>query len=119
MAMAEILDQILKRLVPLLGELGSTPQPLLGGITNRNYRVTLGGGDYVVRVTSPDTVFLEIDRAAEHAAALSAARLGVGPEVAAFLAAEESLVTRFIPGHPISPEELRDSGTPRDSAVRA
>ncbi|MGH7514603.1 MAG: phosphotransferase [Gemmatimonadales bacterium] len=109
--MAEILDPILERLVPLLGELGSAPQPLLGGITNRNYRVTLGGGDYVVRVTSPDTVFLEIDRAAEHAAALSAARLGVGPEVAAFLADQESLVTRFIPGRPISPEELRDSGT--------
>jgi aminoglycoside phosphotransferase (APT) family kinase protein len=90
--MAELLDPILERLVPLLGELEGAPQPLPGGITNRNYRVTLGGGDYVVRVTSPDTVFLEIDRVAEHAAALSAARLGVGPEVAAFLAAQESLV---------------------------
>jgi thiamine kinase-like enzyme len=109
--MADVLDPILERLVPLLGELGGAPQPLDGGITNRNYRVTLGGGDYVVRVTSPDTVFLEIDRVAEHAAALSAARLGVGPEVAAFLAAQQSLVTRFIPGRPISPEELRDSGT--------
>ena len=109
--MAELPDPILERLVSLLGELGGVPQPLDGGITNRNYRVTLGGGDYVVRVTSPDTVFLEIDRAAEHAAALSAARLGVGPEVAAFLVAHQSLVTRFIPGRPVSPEELRDSGT--------
>lgn len=109
--MAEILEQILERLVPLLGELGRPPQPLHGGITNRNYRVTLGGRDYVVRVTTPDTAFLGIDRAAEHAAALSAARLGVGPEVAAFLPAQESLVTHFIRGRPIAPDELRDSAT--------
>ena len=106
--MAESLDAILERLVPLLGDLTSEPEALAGGITNQNYRVSLGGADYVVRVTSPDTVFLEIDRAAEHAAALAAARLGVGPDVAAFLAAQESLVTHFIPGRAISPNELRD-----------
>ena len=90
--------------MPLLGDLTSEPEALAGGITNQNYRVSLGGADYVVRVTSPDTVFLEIDRAAEHAAALAAARLGVGPDVAAFLAAQESLVTHFIPGRAISPK---------------
>ena len=109
--MVESLDPILERLVPLLGALEDEPQQLPGGITNRNYRVTLGGADYVVRVTSPETALLEIDRAAEHAASLAAARLGVGPEVAAFLAAEASLVTRFIPGRRIAPEELRDPGT--------
>jgi thiamine kinase-like enzyme len=109
--MAEFLDPILERLVPLLGELAGPPEPLCGGITNRNYRVTLGGEDYVLRVPSPDTVFLEIDRASEHAAAVAAAKLGVGPEVAAFLVGHESLVTRFIPGRPISPEELRDPAT--------
>jgi thiamine kinase-like enzyme len=109
--MAELLDSILERLAPLLGALTGVPQPLDGGITNRNYRVTLGGEDYVVRVTSPDSAFLEIDRAAEHAAALSAARLGVGPEVAAFLVGYQSLVTRFIAGRPIFPEHLRDSNT--------
>ena len=109
--MVEPLDPILVRLVPLLGELQGEPQSLPGGITNRNYRVSLGSGDYVLRVTSPDTAFLEIDRWAEYAAARSAGRLGVGPEVVAFLAGEESLVTRFIPGRPISPEEMRDPGT--------
>src|SRR5262249_55154261 len=99
----------LERLVPLLGVPAGAPQPLHGGITNRNYRVTLGGCDYVVRVTSPDTVFLEIDRRAEHAAALAAAQVGVGPEVAAFLPDQQSLVTRFIPGRPIAREELRES----------
>jgi thiamine kinase-like enzyme len=62
-------------------------------------------------VSSPDRVFLAIDRAAVLAAALAAARLGVGPEVAAFLPAQESLVTHFIRGRPMSPEELRDSDT--------
>ena len=109
--MAEPLGPLLERLVARLGALDGEPQPLPGGITNRNYRVTLGGSDYVVRVTSPETTLLEIDRAAEHEASLVAARLGIGPEVAAFLAADASLVTRFIPGRRIAPEELRDPDT--------
>src|SRR5262249_22930714 len=44
-------------------------------------------------------------------AVLWAARLGGGPEGAAFLVSQQSLVTRFIPGRPIPPEELRDPAT--------
>lgn len=109
--MTAALDALLARLRPELGAPEGAPEVLSGGITNRNYRVRLGGADYVVRVTSPESAVLGIDRAAEHAAGLTAARLGVGPEVAAFFADAGCLVTRFIPGRPIPPEELREPET--------
>lgn len=101
------LDALLARLRPMLGESAGAPETLGGGITNHNFKVRLGGSDYVVRVTSPDSAHLLIDRQAEHAASLAAARVGVGPEVSAFLPDEACLVTRFITGRPIPPEELR------------
>jgi thiamine kinase-like enzyme len=45
-----------------------------------------------------------------------AARLGIGPEVVAFLEPEGYLVTRFIEGRPIPPEEMRRPGTIRRAA---
>ena len=105
--MADALATLLARLTPQLGAPHGAPEPLGGGITNHNYRVRMGDGDYVVRVTDPEAAFLGIDRAAEHVASLQAARLGIGPDVAAFLADVGCLVTRFIPGRPIPPEELR------------
>jgi len=96
------------RLAALLGEPAGAAEELGGGITNRNYRVRLGGVDYVVRVTSPDSSLLGIDRRCEHAAAMSAAALGVGPRVAAFLEDAGCLVTEFLTGRPLPPEELCD-----------
>ena len=96
------------RLIALLGECSGDAEELAGGITNRNYRVRLGGADYVVRVTSPESSLLGIDRRGEHAAALVAAGLDVGPRVAAFLEDAGCLVTEFLPGLPLPPEELRD-----------
>jgi thiamine kinase-like enzyme len=72
--------------------------PLGGGITNRNFRVDVGGESFVLRIGGKNTELLGIDRAAEHAASLSAARLGVGPEVLAFVEPEGYLVTRYVEG---------------------
>jgi thiamine kinase-like enzyme len=101
---------VLDRLVGLLGERSGDAEELGGGITNRNFRVRLGGGDYVVRITSPESALLGIDRRAEHAAATTAAALGVAPRVAAFLEDAGCLVTEFLPGRPLPPEELREPG---------
>ena len=109
--MTDRLARLLERLGPVLGEAGGAPELLGGGITNHNYKVRFGRGDYVVRITNPESGALLIDRAAEHAAAISAARLGVGAEVAAWLPDEGCLVTAFIAGRPIPPEELRQPGT--------
>jgi thiamine kinase-like enzyme len=82
-------------------------EPLGGGITNRNFKVDVGGESFVLRIGGKDTDLLGIDRSAEHAASLVAAAAGIGPEVVAFLEPEGYLVTRFLEGRPIPPEEMR------------
>jgi thiamine kinase-like enzyme len=79
-----------------------------GGITNRNFKVAVDGGTYVLRVGGKDTELLGIDRRAEHEASLAAAAVGVGPEVVAFVEPEGYLVTRFIEGDVVVPEALRE-----------
>jgi thiamine kinase-like enzyme len=88
--------------------------PLSGGITNRNFLVTprkRDGSDapdrYVLRLAGNDTHLLGISREIEHAATVAAAGVGVGPEVVAFLRPEGYLVTRFIDGRPIPPDDMR------------
>jgi thiamine kinase-like enzyme len=98
----------LAALEPMIGRAESEPEPLDGGITNRNFHVRIGGHDVVVRLPGKDTELLGIDRVAEQEATKSAARAGVGPEVVAFLAAPPCLVTSFIPGRGLTAEELRE-----------
>jgi thiamine kinase-like enzyme len=82
---------------------------LSGGITNRNYLITIPGETerYVIRLAGNDTHLLGISREVEHAATVAAAGVGVGPEVVAFIRPEGYLVTRFIEGRPVSLEEVR------------
>jgi thiamine kinase-like enzyme len=88
------LEELVDRLGDQLGPATAPPQPLSGGITNRNYRVRFGERDYVVRVHGKDTELLGIDRNAERIANRAAARLGIAPAVAA--AGEDCLVTEFL-----------------------
>ena len=111
--MAE-LSEIVERLAIELGPVAGVPEPLDGGITNRNYRVVFGERVCVVRLPGRDTGLLGIDRAAERIAGASAAALGIAP--ALLHAAPDCLVTEFLPGAPIDGDRLR--GAP-DSAVRA
>jgi len=67
-----------------------------GGITNRNFKVVVGGEAFVLRIGGKDTSLLGIDRDHEYEAALSAARLGIGPEVVQY--AQGCLVTRYVDG---------------------
>jgi thiamine kinase-like enzyme len=91
---------------------------LSGGITNRNYKVDVGGAAYVVRMGGQNTSLLGIDRVTEHAASLRAAEIGVGPEVETFIEPEGWLVTRFIQGRSVPPEEIRrPDGIRRVAAV--
>ena len=100
------LNDILQRLESSLGPLTGEPAALDGGITNRNFRVTLGGTEYVIRQPGKDTELLGINREAERLANDAAARLGIAPAVAAAL--EDCLVTQFIACRPLSAQELAD-----------
>jgi thiamine kinase-like enzyme len=107
---ADELIQIVQKLTPELGEAEGEPRPLEGGITNRNYLVTLGGKGYVVRMPGKDTDLLGIDREGERQANERAAELGLAPPVVAMLIDPPCLVTEFIEGTEMSEEDLRDPG---------
>ncbi len=79
-----------------------------GGITNRNWRVETGGQTFVLRVAGEKTALLGIDRHCEHAASLVAAALDVGAEVVAWLPEQKALVTRFLDGRVLAPQDAAD-----------
>ena len=79
-----------------------------GGITNRNFKVSVDDGVYVLRIGGNDTELLGIDRRAEYEASLAAAAVGVGPDVVGFIEPEGYLVTRFIEGMVVVPEAMRE-----------
>jgi thiamine kinase-like enzyme len=92
-------------------------EPLGGGITNRNFKVTLlDGAQVVLRVGGKDTELLGIDRDNEYAAARAAAEAGLAPEVVAFVEPEGYLVTRFVDGGPVPVEDVRRLATLREIA---
>ena len=101
------LTEVIARLAALLGPRVGSVRPLDGGITNRNFRVMFGDNDYVVRLPGKDTNLLGIDREAECIANERAAELGLAPKVAAKLEDPACLVTCFVEGHEMAPEELR------------
>jgi thiamine kinase-like enzyme len=105
------LVRIVQTLEPLLGEAEGEARPLEGGITNRNYLVTLGGNRYVIRVPGKDTSLLGIDRSAEREANENAAAVGVAPKVAAQLDDPPCLVTEFITCTEMTAEDLREHDT--------
>ena len=82
----------------------------LGGLTNRNYRVTAGQDLYVLRIPGDGTSEY-IDRKAEEPNARVAAAAGVNAEVLYFDTANGVQVTRFIPGAAtMNAERFKDLG---------
>jgi len=100
------LTEVIARLAALLGPRVGGVRPLDGGITNRNFRVMFGDNDYVVRLPGKDTNLLGIDRDAECIANEEAAKLGLAPKVAAKLEDPPCLVTCFVEGREMTPEDL-------------
>jgi len=79
-------------------------EPLIGGMTNRNYVVTdASAGRFVVRVGS-DIPEHGVMRFNELAAARAAHAAGISPEVV--FAVEGMLVSRFIKSHTLTPEDV-------------
>ena len=82
-------------------------EPLAGGLTNTNYKVTTPAGCYVVRISGKDTGLLAIDRENEAHNTIAAAETGVGAPVVAALPEHDALVLEFLPGEVMSAEKLR------------
>ncbi len=111
----ELLDHLTDALqrVPETADRDLSLTPLSGGITNRNFLITVAGEAhrYVIRLAGNDTHLLGISREVEHAATVAAAGVGVGPEVVAYIRPEGYLVTRFIIGTAVSLEAVHQPQT--------
>jgi thiamine kinase-like enzyme len=105
--MALTLEEAIARVPYWIGASELKATPLDGGITNNNFRIDIGGDSFVLRITGADTELLGINRNYEYAANLVAGKLGIAPEVYYFIQPEGYLVTRFINGRAIPPEEIR------------
>lgn len=93
--------------VPFLAEAKNLKTlPLTGGITNLNYKIEADGKEYVLRITGADTDKLGIKRDVEYAANKAAGQLGIAPEVMYFIEPEGYLLTRFVKGKHIPPQEI-------------
>ena len=102
--------------VPLFGNVrreGIEIERLGGALTNVAYKVTTGGGTYVLRLAGEGTPDY-IDRSAEEHNARVAAAAGVGAEVVYFDAKDGTMVTRFVKGATVNPWEgsIPDPGAP-------
>ena len=113
----ELYDELVGAMqrVPELAGRQLTLTAISGGITNRNYLVSVEGtaDRWVIRLAGNDTHLLGISREVEHAATVAAAGVGVGPEVAAFIRPEGYLVTRFIVGSPVTSDAVHRPETIR------
>jgi thiamine kinase-like enzyme len=112
---ARLLEDVMEDLTVRLGPLDGAVRVLPGGLTNTNFRVRMGEGDYVLRLPGAGAELLGIDRQAERVASEAAAQDGVGPEVVTV--SRGCLVTRFIDGRALDPEDLRDPGMVHDVAI--
>jgi thiamine kinase-like enzyme len=82
-----------------------------GGITNRNFRVFADGKSYFVRLAGQETAALGINRDHEKRTVECAAEVGVGPRVIAYFPEHGCLVTEWLEGPLVPPEDLKKPET--------
>jgi thiamine kinase-like enzyme len=82
---------------------------LVGGLTNRNYRVSASGKDYVARFSDAKSALLAIDRDAEADNSRIAASVGVGPEVVEYAPDRNVLVVKWLDARTLTEHELDDA----------
>jgi thiamine kinase-like enzyme len=104
--MALTLEEAIARVPQWAGATDLKTSPLGGGITNKNYRIEVGEEVFVLRIAGANTELLGIDRKNEYAANKAAGELGIAAEVVYFIEPEGYLVTRFVAGRPLPPEEI-------------
>lgn len=87
-------------------------QHLSGGLTNTNYKVTVDGTPFFIRVPGEGTELLAIDRNNEHHSARVAAQAGIGPKVLHHLPEYDVMILEFLNGKTMSKDSLNESGMP-------
>ena len=100
------LSPILQRIPQLASVQPTEIKELTGGITNRNFKITVDGESFVLRLGGNETTYLGIDRKNEYECSLLASKVGIAPEPTAFLEPEGYILARFISGKGIPAEEI-------------
>ena len=100
------IEQILQRIPNLAAKDSPVITELTGGITNKNYKITLAGESFVLRMGGNETKYLGIDREVEYECSRLAAQVGIAPEPIAFIAPEGYILARFISGQGIPADEI-------------
>lgn len=103
-------DTVSSRLaaVPLFAGREIDAVPLLGGLTNQNFRVHVDGRDYVARLSNPSGALLAIDRRAEYENSVAAAASGAAPAVAGYAPDAGVLVVEWVAGRTLTDDDVRD-----------
>jgi len=83
---------------------------LVGGLTNRNFKVTTSEHAYVVRISDPGSGALDIDRDNEYRNSIVAAASGVGAPVVDYLPDDSTLVIGFIEGRTLADDDFAAPG---------
>ncbi len=92
-------------------------QPMTGGLTNSNYKVTVDGAPFFVRVPGEGTELLAIDRNNEYFNTDTAAATGVGPKVLYYLPDLQVMVLEYLEGTTMSNALLNATGMPANIAT--
>lgn len=91
-------------------------QSLSGGLTNTNYKITVNGELFFVRVPGASTELLAIDRNNEHHNTRAAAEAGVAPKVLYHFPEHNAMVLEFLDGTTMSKDSLNEPGMPSQMA---
>lgn len=83
------------------------PEPLEGGITNTNFKVSDRGEMFVVRI-GDDIPIHQVMRFNEQAAGRAAFKAGLSPEIVH--SEPGAIVMRFVEGHTLAAEDVRGEG---------
>ena len=102
------IQEILQRVPGFASKENLTIKELTGGITNKNYKITVDEESFVLRLGGNETKYLGIDRKVEYDCSRLAAQIGVAPEPIAFIEPEGFILARFISGRGIPAEEIGD-----------
>ena len=86
--------------------------PISGGLTNRNYRVTVDGTPYFLRIPGEATELLAVDRGNELHNTRAAAAAGAGPAVVDHLPALNVIVLAWLDARTMSNDAFRPPGMP-------
>jgi len=109
------IDQVIER-VPGWSRGLPAVSPLVGGLTNRIYRVDVNGMAYVVRIPGEGTQWLAIDRENELHNTRCAAEAGVSPRIAHHIPDLNVMILEYVHGETMAIPSMRRPGMPTQVA---